>query len=45
VWVNTYNVFDAALPFGGLKESGWGREMGREVLDNYLQTKAVWIQL
>jgi phenylacetaldehyde dehydrogenase len=45
VWVNTYNVFDAALPFGGFKESGWGREMGREVLDNYLETKAVCIQL
>jgi phenylacetaldehyde dehydrogenase len=45
VWVNTYNVFDAALPFGGMKESGWGREMGREVLDNYLETKAVCIQL
>jgi phenylacetaldehyde dehydrogenase len=45
VWVNTYNVFDAALPFGGFKESGLGREMGREVLDNYLETKAVCIQL
>jgi phenylacetaldehyde dehydrogenase len=45
VWVNTYNVFDAALPFGGFKESGWGREMGREVLDNYTETKAVCIQL
>jgi phenylacetaldehyde dehydrogenase len=45
VWVNTYNVFDAALPFGGLKESGWGREMGREALDNYLETKAVCIRL
>ena len=45
VWVNTYNVFDAALPFGGYKESGWGREMGHAVLDNYLETKAVCIQL
>jgi phenylacetaldehyde dehydrogenase len=45
VWVNTYNVFDAALPFGGFKESGWGREMGHDVLDNYLETKAVCIQL
>ena len=34
VWVNTYNIFDAALPFGGYKESGWGREMGGEVLEN-----------
>ncbi len=41
VWINCYNVFDAALPFGGYKQSGWGREMGHEVLNNYLQTKAV----
>ncbi len=41
VWINCYNIFDAALPFGGYKESGWGREMGHEVLNNYTQTKAV----
>jgi phenylacetaldehyde dehydrogenase len=41
VWINCYNIFDAALPFGGYKQSGWGREMGHEVLNNYLQTKAV----
>ncbi|MET7331183.1 aldehyde dehydrogenase family protein [Nonomuraea sp. NPDC005650] len=41
VWINTYHVFDAALPFGGRKESGWGREMGAQVLDNYLETKSV----
>jgi hypothetical protein len=40
-----YNIFDAALPFGGFKESGWGREMGHEVLDNYLETTTVCIQL
>ena len=45
VWVNCYNVFDAALPFGGYKESGWGREMGAEALENYTETKAVCIQL
>jgi len=45
VWVNCYNVFDAALPFGGFKESGWGREMGRDVLDNYLETKSVCVKL
>ena len=45
VWINCYNVFDAALPFGGYKQSGWGREMGREVLDNYTQTKAVVVSL
>ena len=41
VWVNTYHVFDAALPFGGYKQSGWGREMGHQVLENYLETKSV----
>jgi phenylacetaldehyde dehydrogenase len=45
VWVNCYNIFDAALPFGGYKQSGWGREMGEAVLDNYLATKAVTIAL
>jgi phenylacetaldehyde dehydrogenase len=45
VWVNCYNIFDAALPFGGYKQSGWGREMGSEVLNNYLETKAVCIGL
>jgi len=41
VWINTYNIFDAALPFGGYKQSGWGREMGHDALNNYLETKAV----
>ncbi|HUK49235.1 MAG TPA: aldehyde dehydrogenase family protein [Terriglobales bacterium] len=45
VWVNCYNVFDAAMPFGGYKQSGWGREMGHEVLNNYTQTKAVCTKL
>jgi len=45
VWVNCYNVFDAALPFGGYKQSGWGREMGHAALDNYLETKAVCISV
>ena len=45
VWINCYNVFDAALPFGGYKQSGWGREMGHEVLNNYTEVKAVTIQL
>lgn len=43
-WINCYNVFDSALPFGGYKESGWGREMGRDALDLYLQTKSVVIK-
>ncbi len=41
VWINCHNVFDAALPFGGYKQSGWGREMGEEVLHNYTEIKAV----
>jgi phenylacetaldehyde dehydrogenase len=41
VWVNCYNVFDAALPFGGYKQSGWGREMGKEALELYTEVKAV----
>ena len=45
VWINCYNVYDAALPFGGYKESGWGREMGAEALENYTETKAVCIQI
>jgi phenylacetaldehyde dehydrogenase len=45
VWVNTYNIFDAALPFGGYKQSGWGREMGEEVIHEYTETKSVCIGL
>jgi phenylacetaldehyde dehydrogenase len=45
VWVNTYHVYDAALPFGGYKESGWGREMGHQVLNNYLESKSVVVGL
>jgi phenylacetaldehyde dehydrogenase len=41
VWINCHNVFDAALPFGGYKQSGWGREMGEEVLHSYTEVKAV----
>ncbi len=45
VWINCYNVFDASLPFGGYKQSGWGREMGHEVLNNYTEVKSVVAQL
>jgi phenylacetaldehyde dehydrogenase len=45
VWINCYNVFDAALPFGGYKQSGWGREMGHEALEAYTEVKAVCTQL
>jgi aldehyde dehydrogenase (NAD+) len=45
VWVNTYNVYDTAAPFGGYKQSGFGREMGMHALDHYTQTKTVWVDL
>jgi aldehyde dehydrogenase (NAD+) len=43
VWVNTYNLFDPAVPFGGQKMSGWGFECGPNAVDAYLHTKAVWV--
>ncbi|MEO8727466.1 MAG: aldehyde dehydrogenase family protein, partial [Acidobacteriaceae bacterium] len=45
VWVNCYNVFDASMPFGGYHQSGWGREMGHDALDLYLQKKSVCVML
>ena len=45
VWVNTYNFYDPAAPFGGYKASGFGRDLGREALDGYLETKSVWVAL
>jgi phenylacetaldehyde dehydrogenase len=45
VYINCYNIFDAALPFGGYKQSGWGREMGHEALEAYTEVKAVCAQL
>jgi acyl-CoA reductase-like NAD-dependent aldehyde dehydrogenase len=45
VWVNTYNMTDNALPFGGYKESGFGRELGAAAFDTYTQTKTVYIDL
>jgi len=45
VWVNCYNVTDPASPFGGYKESGFGREMGSYALENYTEVKSVWIDL
>ncbi len=45
VWINCYNVFDAGSPFGGYKESGYGRELGRYALDLYTQVKSVWLKL
>jgi aldehyde dehydrogenase (NAD+) len=43
VWVNSYRTFDPAMPFGGYKMSGWGRELGSESLKEFLNVKAVWI--
>jgi acyl-CoA reductase-like NAD-dependent aldehyde dehydrogenase len=45
VWVNCHNAFDTALPFGGYKQSGWGRELGEGAIDLYTQTKAVNVLL
>jgi acyl-CoA reductase-like NAD-dependent aldehyde dehydrogenase len=45
VWINSALVMDYAMPFGGYKQSGWGREGGLEGLDPYLQTKSVCVTL
>jgi acyl-CoA reductase-like NAD-dependent aldehyde dehydrogenase len=45
VWINTYNVYDTATPFGGYKQSGFGREMSAHALEHYTQVKSVWVDL
>lgn len=45
IWVNGYDLFDPAVPFGGYKESGFGREMGKSAIELYTQEKAVWVHL
>jgi acyl-CoA reductase-like NAD-dependent aldehyde dehydrogenase len=45
VWINCFNEFDNAAPFGGYKESGWGRDLSHHALEGYLQYKAVWTKL
>ena len=45
VWINTYNVYDTAAPFGGYKQSGFGREMSMHALEHYTQVKSVWVDL
>jgi phenylacetaldehyde dehydrogenase len=45
VWINTYGMFDPAVPFGGRKHSGFGRELGEEALEPYLQSKSIWLDL
>ncbi len=45
VWINAYNCFDSGSPFGGYKQSGFGREMGPHALESYTQVKSVWVSL
>ena len=45
VWINTYNLYDTTIPFGGYKYSGFGRELGKHALDMYTQVKSVWVSL
>src|SRR5436305_8063113 len=45
VWINTYNVYDTAAPFGGYKQSGFGREMSMHAIEHYTQVKSVWVDL
>ena len=45
VWINTYNMYDAASPFGGFKQSGFGRDLGMHALEGYTQVKSVWVDL
>ena len=45
VWINAYNCFDSSSPFGGYKQSGFGREMGPHALESYTQVKSVWVSL
>jgi acyl-CoA reductase-like NAD-dependent aldehyde dehydrogenase len=45
VWINTFNMFNAASPFGGFKQSGYGREMGKHALEMYTHVKSVWVDL
>jgi phenylacetaldehyde dehydrogenase len=45
VWINTHGPLDTNMPFGGYKQSGWGREFGKECIDSYTQMKSVFTQL
>jgi aldehyde dehydrogenase (NAD+)/phenylacetaldehyde dehydrogenase len=45
VWINTYNLYDPSAPFGGFKQSGFGRELGREGLLAYTESKTVWTHI
>ena len=43
VWINTYGLMDASLPFGGYKSSGFGRELGAHAIEHYTELKTVWL--
>jgi acyl-CoA reductase-like NAD-dependent aldehyde dehydrogenase len=45
VWINAYNMLSEQSPFGGYKQSGYGRELGRHGIDLYTQVKSVWVSL
>jgi aldehyde dehydrogenase (NAD+) len=45
VWINMYNFYDPAMPFGGTKGSGFGRDLGEASLNEYTQAKSVWLNL
>jgi acyl-CoA reductase-like NAD-dependent aldehyde dehydrogenase len=45
VWINTYNGFDTGSPFGGYKQSGFGRDLGAHALEQYTNVKSVWVAL
>ncbi len=45
VWINTYNMFDPASPYGGFKRSGFGRELGSAAIEEFTQLKSVWVEV
>ena len=45
VWINTYGLMDAAVPFGGFKQSGFGRELGMHAIEHYTELKSVWLNM
>jgi aldehyde dehydrogenase (NAD+) len=45
VWINTYGLMDASLPFGGHKQSGFGRELGAHAIEHYTELKSVWLNM
>ena len=45
VWINTYGLMDASLPFGGYKSSGFGRELGAHAVEHYTELKTVWLNM